>query len=210
MRRTRQVCTLHLHLQESSMHTRMYSQQQVANNATIRRAPEEVHWNVLKPAAEQLSEGSSGIVWCGVEGWLCTCGVPLYGVDLVLVALKSLQRLRVPQLAHVDHLVRAAGREGRVVAPVHVQRRRCTCSKVPVRDDAQSTLACQKLVGRASHAVQQRPSWPPEALCIAPGDAVKKACSWGAAEAQAQPVQCIPCKSSKRGQLHIWQRLFIT
>ena len=176
------------------MHRRMSNQQQSADNATIPRAPEELHWKALKPAAEQLSEGCSGICWGGVEEWLRTCGVPLNGVDLVLVALKRLQRLRVPQLAHMDHLVRAAGREGRVIAPVYVQRRRCTCSKVPVRDDAQSTLACQKLVRRAIHAVQQRPL-PPEALCIAPGDAVKRACRWGTADAQAQPVQRLPYKS---------------
>ncbi len=55
-----------------------------------------------------------------------TCGVPLYGIDLIPVALKGFQRLVLPKLAHIDDLIRAARGKGRVVAPVHIQSRRCT------------------------------------------------------------------------------------
>jgi hypothetical protein len=55
--------------------------------------------------------------------------------------------------------------------------------------------ACQKSITCCAAA-----AIAPEALCIAPGDAVKRACKWGTADSQAQPVQRVPCKSCYRGQ----------
>ncbi len=77
-------------------------------------------------SALEANEGGGGVGGTLNEsgGRRLTRGVPFDGIDLVAVPLKDLERLRLPQLAHVDHLVCAACRKGRVVAPVHVQRRR--------------------------------------------------------------------------------------
>ena len=56
---------------------------------------------------------------------LRTCGIPFDGVDLISVTFKGLEGLRLSQLAHMDHLVCAAGCKGGVVPPVHVQCGRC-------------------------------------------------------------------------------------
>ena len=90
-------------------------------------------------------------------GLLRTCGVPLDCVNLVPVALKSLERLRLPQLAHMDNLVCAAGRKTGVVPPIHVQRGRCI-DRGPLRrwTPLFSTLFCS-----ASQHQHQHQHWKP-------------------------------------------------
>ena len=49
---------------------------------------------------------------------------------LVKVPLEALEVLRLPELAHIDHLVCRARSEGIVVAPIHIERRLLRATRV--------------------------------------------------------------------------------
>ena len=86
-----------------------------------------------------------------------TLRVPLDGVDLVAVALQRLLRLRQAQAAHIDQLVRAASRKGRVVPPVHIQGGRCASGDTMERTPQLVACRVASSLSALSHLCGSRP-----------------------------------------------------